>query len=249
MHLVLRSLIAGATSAASAFASVTTTVDLVDPSDGITQPPLGIIAIDVLVDVSPDDVWAAAGTRVFVTPAGRADGVQLIYAPPNEPNSPIPYPILNPGVDHRFVTFLSQPSPRDADGRYTNGSVAVAGRYYPGGGGPNPTITPTEFNVAWVCWPPPNANSPSVDGAIARVAIDVSTVLDSHPGAWFEVGDRGDAAGPIVVESATFENIPGTVSASFDVPTPRGIDWAVWYIPEPAPIAIFLIAAVALRSR
>ncbi|GMU83494.1 MAG: hypothetical protein AMXMBFR47_33640 [Planctomycetota bacterium] len=249
MHRVLRSLIAGATSAASAFASVTTTVDLVDPSDGITQPPPGILAVDVLIDVSPDDTWTAAGIGAEVTSIGRNAGVSLRYAPDVEPNSPQPNYLINPGVENRFVTFLTRPRDRDSIERYEDAGAAIGGRYA-GAGGPIASASAFDLNVGWFRNPPAMSTSPSVDGAIMRVALNVADLLVANPGATFAAGSVADAAGPIIFSSDLGEfGIPGTASVSFDNPTPRGLNWAVWYIPEPATLVIVLPAAAILRRR
>ncbi|MCC6357848.1 MAG: hypothetical protein IT450_03825 [Phycisphaerales bacterium] len=230
----------------TAAASVSLSIDLVDPTDGITQPPAGVIAIDVLADLSPDDGWVAAGLFGVVTPVGQAEGVTLRYAPDNEPNNPSPDYLLNPGTANRFVTFITRPRLRDGDIRYTSAGAGIAGAYATGG--PVAVADPLELDVRWFTSAP--EPPPSVDGAIARIALDVSALLDSHPGAAFATGRPADATGPIIFQSVHPSGGGlGTVSVSYDDPTVHGLDWAVWYIPEPASIALFLIPVVALRSR
>ncbi len=230
----------------SASASVTLSIDLVDPADGITQPPPGVIAIDVLADLTPDDGWVGAGLLGVVTPVGQAEGVTLRYAPDNEPNNPSPEYLLNPGTANRFVTFITRPRLRDADIRYTSAGAGIAGAYATGG--PVAVADPLELDVRWFTSAP--EPPPSADGAIARISLDVSSLLASHPGANFAAGRPADATGPIIFQSDHPSGGGlGTVSVSYDDPTVHGLDWAVWYIPEPAPIAFFVIAAVALRSR
>ncbi|GMU83492.1 MAG: hypothetical protein AMXMBFR47_33620 [Planctomycetota bacterium] len=246
MHPLRTSLIAAVALAASASATVTTTVDLVDPSDGITPPPTGVIAIDVIVDVSPDDTWTAGGIRAFVTSEGDAVGVRLLYAPGDDPNTPQADYLLNPGIEHRFVTFLTKPRNRDASGRFANGGAAVAGRYV---GGAIETATPTELNVAWFSSPPESSSSPSVDGAVARLALDVSLLLGSQPDVVFVVGRPSEATGPIVFHSEHGGGQDlGTVSASYDDHRITGLDWAVWYVPEPG-TGFLLFGATALLGR
>ncbi|GMU83491.1 MAG: hypothetical protein AMXMBFR47_33610 [Planctomycetota bacterium] len=230
----------------AASASVSLSVDLVDPADGITQPPPGVIAIDILADLSPDDGWVAAGFYGLVTPLGQAEGVTLRYAPDNEPNNPSPEYLLNPGTANRFVTFITRPRLRDGDIRYTIAGAAIAGAYATGG--PVAVADPLELDVRWFTSAP--EPPPSVDGAIARISLDVSALLDSHPGAAFATGRPADATGPIIFQSEHPSGGGlGTVSVSYDDPTVHGLDWAVWYVPEPAPLACLLIAAVTLRSR
>ncbi|GMU83829.1 MAG: hypothetical protein AMXMBFR47_36990 [Planctomycetota bacterium] len=231
------------------YSSVTTMVDLLDSSDDGAQPPPGILCVDELIDMSRDDVWTAGGMRAFVTPAGLLDGVTIRYsAVPDDPNTPHIETLLSPGTADRFVTFVSQPRERDAENRYVTSGAQVAGRFSPTA--PIERATDTEFNAAWFPSPPPNSTSPSVDGAVARIAIDVSTLLANHPLLEaFHVGDPGAATGPIVLESRTNEGVPGTVNASFDAVFFQGIDWAVWYteVPEPSSVVLFSLGITVLR--
>ncbi|MCC6359661.1 MAG: hypothetical protein IT450_13025 [Phycisphaerales bacterium] len=230
------------------YSSVTTRVDLLDSSDGGAQPPPGILCVDELIDVSRDDVWTAGGMRAFVTPAGLLDGVTIRYsAVPDDPNTPHIETLLSPGTADRFVTFVTQPRERDAESRYVTSGAQVAGRFSPTG--PIERATGTEFNAAWFATPPPNSTSPSVDGAVARVAIDISMLLANHPlFEAFHVGDPETATGPIILESSTTEGIFGTVNASFDAVHIQGIDWAVWYteVPEPASIVLLSLSLAVL---
>lgn len=227
-------------------ADVTTWVDLVDPSDNIRQPPAGIISVDVMVDARPDDYWTASGLRGVVTPVGQAEGVAIRYADiPDDPNTPIPDYLMNPGTSDRFVTFFTMERNRDFNGRYTNGNAALAGRYSPPG--PSVVATTHALNLTWFYSPPMSDRYPSF-GAVARVSLDVATLLDAHPGAEFVVGAPEDATGPIIFLSTTDEGYPGTVSASWDNPQITGLDWAVWYVPEPASV-VLLVLAFARRPR
>lgn len=230
------------------YSSVTTMVDLVDSSDGGAQPPPGILCIDELIDVDPDDVWTAGGMRAFVTPAGLLDGVTIRYsAVPDDPNTPHIEYLLNPGTADRFVTFVSQPRERDGESRYIDSGARVAGRFSPTA--PIETATGTELNAACHPWPPITSTSPSVDGAVARVAVDVSTLLANHPlFEAFHVGDPDAATGPIILESSTNEGAPGTVNACFDSAQIQGIDWAVWYteVPEPGSFVLLSLCLAVL---
>src|SRR5262249_13580307 len=113
----------GLTSAS--FASVGVTVDLLDPSDGISLPPVGsgIACVDVMVDVTEGDSWTVGAARGVAM-----SGATLRYA--YDPNSMLDL-LVNPGASNRFSTFISRPRPRDGDGRYSNGAAAMAGRYCP----------------------------------------------------------------------------------------------------------------------
>src|SRR5262245_36597469 len=100
-----------------ATASVTITVDIVDPSDGISQPPPGILCVDVLVDVTPGDSWTAGAVWV-----DAFHGARFVYAYGSlDPNDPPWSGLVNPGSANRFVSFVSEPRGRDADERFTDG--------------------------------------------------------------------------------------------------------------------------------
>ncbi|GMU83828.1 MAG: hypothetical protein AMXMBFR47_36980 [Planctomycetota bacterium] len=231
------------------FGGIWTSVDLLDPSDGGAQPPPGILCVDVLIDAA-GDVWTAGGMRAFVTPMGLAEGITIRYsAIPDDPNTPHREYLLNPSPDERFVTFLTKPRGRDDDVRYTDGGAAIAGAFMPSG--LFETASETELNAAWYASPPEGPGSPSVDGAVARVAIDASMFLSRHPlFEAFHVGPPRSATGPILVESSTDEGVDGTINVGFDTPTPNGTDWAVWYteIPEPSS-AVFLSLGIVVFRR
>lgn len=153
-------------SAASiAFGQATVSIDLVDPSDGITQPPAGILALDVLVEVPLTDSFMAA----WIT-ADVRNGTRFIYGESSDPNDPsTSYPtILSPGSHDRFVTFVSRPSDRDADLRFDeSGAMLVPHCTF----GAISIFNSVHFDTGWAVlppWPPPSA-----DGAILRVALDL----------------------------------------------------------------------------
>lgn len=205
--------------AALAGASVTTTLDRLDLGEPGPWPPSTMAVVDVLVDVSEKDVWTAAGLRV--TTFG---GVTIRYT--YDPNTNEP-DILNPGTADRFVTCISRPRGRHGDARFTNALAAYAGGYCPAA--PNYTASPTEFNVAWYSSPPATSGSPSVDGAIARIAFDISSFswCGCCPIGVFPASQIPPYYG---IWLALFEcegTSAGVVSASFDVPTPLGDDWVL----------------------
>ena len=239
-----------AMAASAAFADVTTSADLLGPEDGGTQPPVGVIAIDVLVDADADDVWTAGGLRGDVTAAGQALGVALRYGPGDDPNTPRSEQLFNPGTGNRFVTFLTKPRVRDGAGRYTNAGAGIAGRYSPTGA--LEEATATTINAAWFANPPEGPNSPSADGAVARVSLDVANVIALPDFQGFVVGLPSAATGPIIFQSSTDDGPnTGSVSASFDNPTISGVDWAVWYtvVPEPASLALIALGGPAAFRR
>ncbi len=248
MHRLRPSLIAAASLAASASASVTTTVDLVDPSDSITQPPPGVIAIDVLVDVSADDVWCSGGIVTRVTAAGQSLGATLVYGPGDEPNTARHENLFNPGTDNRFVTFLSRPRGRDDESRYTNAGAAIGTCY--NGGSPIEYASATELDAIWFHSPPDFLLGS--DGATARVTLDVAALLAEHPAAQFVVGTPNSASGPIILlsEYTYSPGFPGTANVGrFSENEISGLDWAVWYIPEPASLTSIASAVALFRRR
>src|SRR5262245_58950678 len=106
-----------------AYADIVIQVDLVDPSDAIHQPPAGILAVDGLVDVVPTQFFSLGGIRVE-----SYRGAILRYV--RDPNNGAPL-LVNPGTDNRFVTFFSQPRPRDGGSRFNNSGAHVAFQYCP----------------------------------------------------------------------------------------------------------------------
>ncbi|GMU80824.1 MAG: hypothetical protein AMXMBFR47_06950 [Planctomycetota bacterium] len=230
----------------SCCADITLSVDLVDPTDNITQPPPGVIAVDVLIDVDREDLWTAGGLRGVVTPEGQALGVTIRYAGTDDPNTPIDDRLFNPGAANRFSTFVTQPRNRDATGRYTNGNAGYAGRYSPPG--PTAVSTSNEVNIAWFR---PNNEPPrlGVDGAVTRISLDVGAIIGEDPDSVFFAGSQSEATGPIIFLSATDTGTPGTVSASFAHPQLVGLDWAIWYVPEPGMLAPFAVGFCVLPFR
>src|SRR5215470_14496462 len=97
--------------APSALASVTITIDRLDPGDGGAQPPAGIVVVDVLVDASSSDCWTCGGMVAFTQNSAR-----FRYA--TDPNTGAVL-LSNPGTANRFVTFFSKPRPRDANSRFS----------------------------------------------------------------------------------------------------------------------------------
>ncbi|GMU83493.1 MAG: hypothetical protein AMXMBFR47_33630 [Planctomycetota bacterium] len=237
--------VAVASTVAPARADLAVSVDIYEYI-GEVPPPPGLLAIDMFVDPAPDDVWTVGGLYGRVTPWGQAAGVGIRYAPHDDPNTPFPEHLLNPGRSNRYTTFVTKPRNRDASRRFDDAGAAIAGGYVHAA---QATANRHEIDVAWFADPPEGPDSPSVDGFVARITIDARSLFDGDPNFFFELGSPQSATGPIIFESVLPGSAFGTVSASYDNPTLTGLDWAVWYIPEPAPIAIFLIAAVALRSR
>ena len=226
----------------SAYAAITTSVDMVDPTDGIAQPPAGVTCVDVFVDTTnaAGSAWTASGLRGVVTAAGQAAGVAILY---DEADSN--RPLIQAGLDAKFLTTLSKPRGRDANGRWTLAGSAIAGRYNPTG--PIHTQTATEINVAYFASPPENAQSLGVDGYIARVALSTAGV---PAGQTIGAGREAPAGATVIFQSVGAEaGVAGNVNAAFDAPAPTGINWSVWYVPEPASMALLGLGALAFIRR
>jgi hypothetical protein len=211
--------------AAPAGASVTVTVDWLTPGDATEMPPDHIIVFDVLVNVTEDDVWTAGG---IACRAGT--GAQILYA--RDPNTGAPL-LVNPGTQDRFVTFFSRPRPRDAAQRFTNAGATYAGAFCPTGA--TPIATANEINVAFFAVPANTSGSPSVDGAVFRIALDMSHVC--HQIIDLRLMNPENAPSnydPYLVSDCLESPYRGTVSATFDVPTLTGISWGLYgYRQEP----------------
>ncbi|MBI5863289.1 MAG: PEP-CTERM sorting domain-containing protein [Planctomycetes bacterium] len=229
----------------AAFAQGTFSLDVLDPSETSGTIPDNFKIVDVYVDIAETDVWTGTGIRVIAL-----RGARLNY----DPNSSSFAPLINPGTSDKFYTSLSRPRGRDDDARFNNGAAAVAGTYNPPG--PWQGVNLTELNVAYFAVPPATSTSPSVDGYIARISIDVSRVGAPSGAAWY-AGDLGteppDAVFVLRSEPPPPPNsqTPGTVLATFDVPAISGIDWGLWYlVPEPTSlILISLLGVAACRRR
>ena len=113
----------------------------------------------------------------------------------------------------------------------------------------------TEINIAYFPPPPPNGH-PTVSGYVARIAIDVSGV----PGAPQDYSEWHAGlleSAPIdaifVIRSEPSENgtaLAGTVHETFDRPGQEyGIDWGVWFIPEPGAAMLLVMGTALALSR
>ncbi|HEX5051937.1 MAG TPA: hypothetical protein VFZ65_09210 [Planctomycetota bacterium] len=205
--------------------SVVLSVDRLDGADPGAPAPANLVVVDVFADVAPTDTWTASGLR-----ATTANGAVLRYGAGNA--------LVNPGLADRFVTCVSKPLARNANARFNAAAAAVAGRYDPTG--PIATATTAEVNVAWFASPPATATSPSVDGYIARVVIDIGGVVGIDP-ATIVVAPGLPPAGTVALlvsqPAPASSAVAGTVAATFDVPTLMGTNWCV-YAPSCAGYAL-----------
>ena len=225
-------------------------VDVLDPSETSGTIPANTRIADVFFDMASTDAWNAAGLR-----AVALNGATIIYFDSDAGTPGVQPGLFNGGIANKFTTMLSRPRGRDAANRFTNAGIIVGGAYDPGG--PMPVTDPTLLNVAWAASPPGTPGGGSGDGYIARVAVDIDAVAEI-PG--FPKSDYDNwGAGPLgsVPSSSTvvLATIPvnqpgGMATSSFDVPALNFSSWAMWYIPEPASLALLAIGGlVAIRRR
>ena len=228
-----------------AAAQSTISVDLLDAGDeGFAGIPAFRRCVDIFVDIDVADVWTASGIRLTAH-----QGASLFYD--YDPNFPPKFqpPLFNPGVERKFATSLSRPRPRDANERFTNAGAAAAGAFDPPGA--LVVFESTELRAAYFASPPMSSGSPSVDGYIARIAVDVGAVVsDDEYSGWF-AGDLADApAGALIVlRSEPASAVAGTVFTTFDDPTLRGINWGLGYVPEPSEVCAFIVVSAMMLSR
>lgn len=202
-------------------------IDRLDPADGGVQPPPDRLVIDVYVDVSPDDVWTVAGVRGVAL-----GGASLVYA--TDPASGT-VRLIDPGADERFVTFVSRPRPRDATSRFTNGLVSPAGSYSPPS--PHAVATPHELNLVFFANPLPHPLSASVDGYIARIALDVFGLCAARDALVFRVDEAPRGFVPIFLCQNVDRADPGLAAMTYTNPDVVGFDWGVYMLDKPVTCA------------
>jgi hypothetical protein len=219
-------------------------VDLLDAGDeGFAGIPAYRRCVDVFVDVDPEDVWTVGGLRVTAH-----HGATLEYYD-GDPNITDSGGVINVGVENKFEISVSRPRIRDANSRFTNAGASAAGAFDPPGA---PYTSRFDlFNIAWFASPPMTPGSPSFDGYIARISVHVRDVVPTDDYAGWFAGDLADAppGALIVLRSEPVSAVAGTVFATFDEPFIRGIDWGLWYVPEPAFGSSLLVAMMVLSRR
>src|SRR5262245_38582674 len=211
-------------SSVSALGSVAISVDVLSSGEGQLPPSTSILCIDVMVDVTNADVWTAGGLR-----AETLEGVTILYD--HDPYSG-DVRLTNPGADHRFVTFYSKPRGRDAFERFTNGGAVSAGSYCPAAPNP-PTAEDTLINVVWFANPPETPESPTVDGAVFRLSLDVSAT--GVPAQFFQVftGNTAPPGTTVAFRSTCSGSYLGLSCTTYDVPSLTGINWGVAFTDPP----------------
>ena len=223
----------------------TASVDLLEPAETSGTIPANTRIVDVSFDVAPTDVWTAAGIR-----AVAENGASIIYFD-RDLNTPGTQPgLLNGGTANKFTTMLSKPRNRDAANRFTNAGAAIGGGWDPPG--PEAVTLANELSVWHHAFPPETFGAPSIDGYIARIAVDVSDVAGAP------ADDALWAAGPlasvpasaiVVLRSVGVIHPGGTGTATYDFPAVAFSNWAMWYIPEPTTLALLTLGALATRRR
>lgn len=231
-----------------AFGQNVVSVDFLNPSETTGTIPSNFRIVDIRVDVATTDTWVAGNIRAIAE-----HGARFNYQD-SDSNTPGMQPILmNPGFEHRFLTSLSKPRGRNASARFTNGAVAIAGSFDPPA--PFPVNTPVELNVSYFALPPETADSPSVDGFVARVSIDINGVDLPPGGEDFNLWDAGpiDLMPPgafVVLRSVPVNDAFGTSMSTFDIQQPNGLSWAMWMVvPEPSSLALLVLGAQFIVRR
>ena len=189
-------------------------IDMLDGADpGFVAVPPNLFIADIHVGVASDDTWIASGIR------GDAMGGALLRYQSNGS-------LLVPGNANRHVTFVSRPQPRNGDARFNDVGVATAGGWCP----PSPEVIATGAVVSagWFRTPPANQDSPSVDGWVMRVVLDLSSTAFTREQCNLYDPDFPPAdAFPLLMVNCG----GGTGVATLDYPAVVTLKWGVYGVP------------------
>lgn len=202
--------------------------------------PPDVAIVDLFVDIHERDVWAAAGIRAIT-----ANGASLVYFDSDLNTPGHQTGLVNPGPANRYVTCLSRPRSRNGDARFTNGAAYAVGGFLPPGTAL--TTEPTALNVSYLTTPPPTPQSPTVDGYVARLALDLSATEFSAD----ELIVTFERPAFYLLECApppTALGYYGFLNATAFDQFYYGEDFWVT-VPEPAGIALLVCSAAQLRKR
>jgi hypothetical protein len=229
------------------FAQGVASVDLLNPEETTGTIPPNFRIVDVRVQVVFGDIWVAAGIR-----AATENGATINYFDADANAAGVQPGLFNGGTANKFYTMLSKVRGRDVNRRFTDAYAAAAGAYDPQDASP---VTDADLlNVAYFASPPEGKEFPLRDGYIARISVDISGVTEI-PG--YPIDDYANwGAGPIVPPGAlvVLRSVPqtqqfGTVIATFDVPELSGLNWYLYYVPEPHSVALLTIGALFVLTR
>lgn len=211
--------------------------------------PPDTLCVDIFGFWGNFDLWSAGGVRGVTSNSAR-----LLYAP-RDPNNPDMPALFGVGVANRYRTSFSAARLRIGPRRFTNAGAAAAGAWNPPA--PTPVATENEINLAYFMSPPETPEGPVSSGYVGRIALDFAAV-PGHPTqleAW-HAGLLTDAPADAVFifrsEPPESSPLPGTVHATIDHPQLYGIDWGVWFVPEPSSLVLILggiCFAQAIRRR
>lgn len=222
----------------------TVSVDLLDPAEAGEDIPPYLRVVDVFVDFSTSDIWTFGGIR-----ATTAAGATLTYHD-GDANTPGLQPrLIAPGWDDRFLTSIGRPHSRNARSRFSDEWVGIAGGYSPPA--PISTVELEELSVGWTT-AGIIENPPRPVGYVARISVDISGVPDAPADLEFwGVGTEAPLGATVVLDSRPqpfTSPRPGTGVETEDYPNLTGLNWQLWFVPEPGTIALSVLGIILIRK-